>query len=1172
VSVDLQGATLEEGLDHITAQTDLEVAYLREAVSTNWNVTMDENAIAAREALKRILNGNNLRLVTAAERQLVLVEGSFATGERNSSTSQEPIDNTEKIEIQGLESIEKGEQQEGTVAGTVTAARSGAPLPGVNVIIAGTQMGAATGPQGEYRITDVEAGSYTLRASFVGYRNQVRRDVQVQANQTTTVNFQLQESAADLDEVVVTGYSEQRRADLTGSVQVVETEDLEQLPGGQISEKLQGNAAGVSVISSGQPGQEPQVRIRGINTFGNNTPLYVVDGISTQSISNLNPNDIESIQVLKDASAASIYGARASNGVVIIETKQGEGDLSVQLNSTVGISQQPDEDPWDITGPRNRAELEQLAQCNANRNNPNFSGPSHPQYDFPNGCSGDVVLPEYILPAGAEQVDESSYFLNPEYTDPSQLANFTQIVPANREGTRWFDEIMRTGVTTNTDLTVSGGSEDGSYLLSAGYRNEEGTLRRTFLERYSFRVNTTYNVTDNIRIGENLSYTAEENFLSDELVEGSAIGMAMRARPIIPVRDIRGNFAGTAGGGLGNANNPVAQRSRTRNNENLDKRLFGNIFGEVTFLEGLMFRTRVGGAVEAGYNETFSFPQYENANNSTTNSVTETTFNNLDWTWTNTLNYSTTFGENHNVSALAGVEWKQDIDRFEFGSVRGFFSFEEAFVDLGNGTEGRQLDSGKTVVWLASQFGKVDYNYDNTYFAGASIRRDGSSRFLNNRYGVFPSGSVGWRVTNESFMRGVFPWLTDLKFRASYGILGNQLNVAPNNAFTLFSSDPFGYNFAGDNSSMAQGFAPSRIGNPDAQWEEQTNVNVGIDFSVLGGQLEATIDYYRKDIEDLLFNPELLAPAGQAAAPFVNIASMENSGIDASARTEFDVGEVQVSGSVNITSYNNEITKVSDAANSFSSESRRFNAQNIVRNQVGQETSSYYGFRVVGFFNEDDFDSDGNLVDGVPAQTDAAPGRFRYADINGDGEITPDDRTFLGSPNPNFTSGLNLSLQYSNWSLRMSFYGSQGADVWNQTKWWTDFRSGGFAGAASEEALEDSWKPGADNSDATIPIQEIQRTVSTNQVPNSYFVEDADYIRVRNLQLGYTLPSSLVQQIGAEQVRLYVQGANLFTFTNYSNPEPEIGGSDAQDATSFGIDEGAYPTPREYRFGVNLSF
>ena len=347
---------------------------------------------------------------------------------------------------------------------------------------------------------------------------------------------------------------------------------------------------------------------------------------------------------------------------------------------------------------------------------------------------------------------------------------------------------------------------------------------------------------------------------------------------------------------------------------------------------------------------------------------------------------------------------------------------------------------------------------------------------------------------------------------------------------------------------------------------------------MLDGQLEATVDYYQKNIDGLLFNPELPAPAGQAAAPFVNIASMENSGIDASVRAQVEIGDLQIDGSINVTSYNNTITKVSDAANSFSEESRRFNAQNIVRNEVGHEASSFYGFQVIGFWSSEEEVQNANQeaqqATGDPEavyQTDAAPGRFRYKDVNGDGQITPDDRTFLGSPNPNFTSGLNLNIQYNGWNLSMSLYGSQGGDVWNQVKWWTDFRSG-FAGAKSVEALEESWKPGQDNSGATVPIQETQRTASTNQVPNSYFVEDADYLRVRNVQLGYTLPSRLVQQVGAQRVRLYVQGSNLFTFTNYSNPEPEIGGSDATDATSFGIDEGAYPTPRQYRVGVDLTF
>ncbi|MFB6231748.1 MAG: SusC/RagA family TonB-linked outer membrane protein, partial [Salinibacter sp.] len=521
------------------------------------------------------------------------------------------------------------------VSGTVTGSTDGKPLPGVNVQVVGAQTGTVTSSDGQYELT-VQNEDATLQFSFVGYQTRT-----IDINGRSTINVTMEPETLTGEELVVVGYSEERRADLTGSVQVVDTEELQQLPGGQLTDKLQGNAAGVSVISSGQPGQDPQIRIRGINTFGNNTPLFVVDGVTTQSINNLNPENVESIQVLKDASSASVYGARAANGVVIIETKQGEGDLSISFNSSVGMSRQPNEsNPWNMVDPKGRAKLKLLAACNSNQGVSNFT-PSDPQYTFPDGCGqypngslGSVELPNYILPAGADEANPEDYFVVPEYSGDLSPADFTQIVRANKSGTDWFDAINRTGMTTNTNLTASGGSENGSYLLGLGYRKEEGTVKKTFLERFSLRVNTTYNITDNIRVGENLSYTAEENFLTNELNEGSAIGMAMRMRPIIPVRDIKGNFAGTRGNGLGNAENPVAYRARTRNDENLSKRLFGNVFAEVSFLENFRFKSLVGGAIESRYSQTFQFPTYENSENNSINAHTEQAWNNYDWTWT----------------------------------------------------------------------------------------------------------------------------------------------------------------------------------------------------------------------------------------------------------------------------------------------------------------------------------------------------------------------------------------------------------------------------------------------------------------------------------------------------------------------------------------------------------
>jgi TonB-linked SusC/RagA family outer membrane protein len=1025
--------------------------------------------------------------------------------------------------------------------------------------VIGTQIGTATDVNGQYSL-DVPSEDATLQFSFVGYSTQ-----QIPVQGRSTINVALEPATLTGTEVVVVGYSTQQRRDLTGSVEVVDTEDLARISEAQISDQLQGMASGVNVISSGQPGRDPQIRIRGINTFGDNSPLYVVDGVTTQSINDLNPNDIESIQVLKDASAASIYGARASNGVVIIETKQGAGDLTVQLNTYAGVSKQPDEtNPWNMLDPQGRAELEWLAFRNSGLT------PSDPQY----GEGSEPVLPDFILPTGAMEgdpgTDPSEYFVNPFYTDPAQLQEFNQIVRANKDGTDWFNEIMRTAPMVKSDLTVSGGSQQGSYLFSAGYVNQEGTLLRTGLERYSLRANTTFNVNDHIRIGENLSYTIEENLLASELTEGGSLGMAMRARPIVPVRDIMGNWAGSAGGGLGNPSNPVAIAERTRNNQTSDKRLFGNVFAEVSFLNDFIFRTTFGGSINSGYVSTFAFPTYENSENNSRNALSETAWNNYDWTLSNTLNYNTTFSQNHNVTVLAGAEWLKTKNRFETGGVESFFSFDPNFVNLANGAGTKTVNSGVTVTSLVSQFGKIDYNYAGRYFLSGTLRRDGSSKFLSDRYGFFPAASAGWRISEEPFMEDVLPWLTDLKFRVGWGVMGNQLNVTANNAYTLFGSRNFAYDITGSNSNTALGFVASQIGAPGAQWERDEALNIGVDIAVLSGQLEATVDYYQKDIEDLLFNPELPATAGRASPPFINVASMRNTGVDASIRGQTDVGGVQISGGLNFTSYNNEITGIAEGFDSFSEESRRFNASNIVRNEVGQEMSSYYGYQIVGFWqNQGEIDEANANAPSGTYQTAAAPGRFRYEDVNGDGQITADDRTFLGSPNPDFTYGINLNFTYSSWDLGMSLFGSQGAQVWNQVKWWTDFFSG-FNGAKARVALEDSWTP--DNPDAEAPIQETERTFSTNQVPNSYFVEDASYLRIQSLQLGYTLPSRWIERLGAQRLRLYVQASNLYTFTGYSNPEPEIGGSSPEDVTSFGIDEGSFPTPRQFLGGVNLTF
>jgi len=1060
--------------------------------------------------------------------------------------------------------------QEGpTVTGTVTDGTTGETLPGVNIQVVGTQVGTTTGAQGTYEIT-VPDEDATLRFSFVGFNTQT-----VDVNGRTSIDVTLEPATLTGDEVVVVGYSEQRRADLTGSVDVADVSDLQELSSAQVTEQLQGQLAGVTVRTSGQPGDEPQINIRGFNTFGNNQPLFVVDGVPTQDISFLSSQDIESLQVLKDAGAASQYGARATNGVVVITTSQGSGDEEVSVNYSASVGYQVPEsgNVYDALSPQEQGELEWVAQRNSGVENP-----SHPIW----GSGEEPDVPEWILPARASDPDTDSYNVNPQYTDPSALGDFNYFIRSNPEGTNWFEEITESALQTNHNLSVGGGGEIGNYYASVGYTNQEGTVTNTSYERYSVRANTEFNITDNFRVGENLAFTVTENLQTGTLQEGQALGMAYRQHTIIPVRDIRGNFAGTIAPGLGNAENPVAYRERARTDDDEDRRLFGNVFMELDFLEDFTARTSFGADINSGYFKFFTFPQYENSENSTTNAYGEQVYNNRSWTWSNQVTYDNTFGDGHNVSGLVAAEAVQNTGRFDEVSRQGYFSFNPNFTQLATGSGTPTINgSDRSENQLLSLIGNVDYDYEGTYLLSLTLRRDGSSRFLENQWGTFPAVTAGVRVSSLGPFQDV-DWLTDLKVRGGYGVMGNQLNVDPNNAYTLFGGTIQNsyYPIDGSNSNPQQGFRRVRIGNPEAQWERNEDVNVGLDFAIFDGQLEGTFDFYQKNIEDLLFDPALPATAGAAAPPSRNVATMRNRGVDLSLRgAQSFSDDVELSGRLTLTTYNNEIQSIAEGVEQFSLDNRRFGVP-IIRNEAGHPISSFYGYRVEGFWqNEQEIQQANDQAPDGQFMQDAAPGRFRYEDTNGDGQITPEDRVHLGNPHPDFSYGLNLNFTYHSLSVSMQLYGEQGKEIWNQTRWWTDFR-GSFNGMKSQTALYDSWQEEGDTmDDVSAPIQETGYFgFATGGVPNSYFVEDGSYLRMRSLRVGYTLPSALMGTVGLESLRLYGQVENVFTITGYSGVDPDIGATQSAEnsggagTTNFGIDGGSYPRPRTFTMGVNLSF
>ncbi|HEX8676702.1 MAG TPA: SusC/RagA family TonB-linked outer membrane protein, partial [Segetibacter sp.] len=755
------------------------------------------------------------------------------------------------------------------------------------------------------------------------------------------------------------------------------------------------------------------------------------------------------------------------------------------------------------------------------------------------------------------------------------IQGFYRITRANKAGTDWFHEIFSPAPTMSHNVNVSGGNEKAKYLFSMNYFNQQGTLSYTYLKRYTLRANSQFNVNNHIRIGENIAYSLTDNPRVTTLSEGSPIGFARRMEPIIPVYDIMGNFAGGYGGLLGVAVNPVAMLERTKNNKGLGNRLFGNVYAEVDVINNLTLRTSFGGSISSGNSNSFAYPTYEGSENVTSNGYTASAYSNYNWTWTNTLQYKKVFNDIHNLTLIAGTESYKNSGSTLGGTTFGYFSFDPNFTNLSTGSGTQTSYSSKYADALFSYIGRLDYSFKAKYLLGVTIRRDGSSRFLNKQYGWFPSVSAAWRISQESFMQGEgLKWIDDLKIRAAYGIMGNQLNVDPANGFTTYGSNRqlSSYDITGSGNSLVEGFLKNRIGNPDAKWEENINSNIGIDATLFKGKLNLTVDYYRKNIKDMLYNPELPGTAGQATVPYVNIAEMENKGVDLSASSFFNVTkDLKLDATLNFTSFNNKILNISNTASYFDLDSRRFNGSAIVRNAVGHSVGQFYGYQIEGFWDSEEEIDQANAKVITPEnpnavyQTDVAVGRFRYTDINGDGRITAADRTFLGNPNPDFSYGLNLGLNYKNFDFGIFLFGVYGNDIWNNVLWWTDFYSS-FQAAKSHTALYNSWTP--TNHNAIAPIQELTGSFSTANVPNSYFVKKGSYLRAKNTQIGYTFSSELLEQAKIDRLRVYIQAANLFTITKYKGLDPEVSGT----TTDFGVDEGTYPSQRQFLIGVNLTF
>jgi TonB-linked SusC/RagA family outer membrane protein len=1027
------------------------------------------------------------------------------------------------------------------------------PVVGATVRVKGTTTGTQTDVNGQFTL-NVSPGN-VLQVSYLGYTPQ-----EVTVGSNTNITVTLQASNNTLNEVVVTGYTSQRKKDISGSVATVNVADAIKVPASNSEQLLQGQAAGVTATTQGSPGAGAQITIRGISNFGDASPLIVIDGTQGGSLANINPNDIESISVLKDAGATAIYGVAGGNGVVLVTTKKGKQGKSVFTYDAYYATTRPvGGNPFNVLNAKDYLALVKKVDPS---NGLFLPGGGIADYGVQGNFNGTSVKGQFA--SGAPQVDAARYKL-----DANNPANDYLIQKYdNNIGTDWFHAVFKPASTQSHTFTASGANDKNSYYLSAGYLDQKGTLINTYFKRAQTRINTTFNIKDHFRVGENatlfyiLSPNGQGSIPSGNQNEGNAISEIYRIEPQIPIYDIKGNYAGTYAGPtqLGNATNPVAIQERQKYNQQKNWNIEGTVFAEADFLTHFTVRTAFSGVARNSYNTAIGYRPYDSGEgHGGNNSFNEYARYENFYNWSNTLNYNQVFGK-HNVKFLAGYEQRQYSSRDLNVTVNNLPSLDPSFVTISNGTAvTAPASTNYQPTALQSLFGRLDYIYNDRYILGATLRRDASSKFApGQRVGYFPSVSLAWRITQENFLKSV-SWLNDLKLRGSYGESGFQGNVGGANASTLFGLDKGSsfYPIDGAINSSQQGFFNSSIGNTRTTWEIDKIINFGFDASLFN-KLDVTAEYYVKKSSQLLFNVALPATTGGASAPYVNLGEVQNKGIDIALNYRDKIGsDLGFNVGINFTSFKSNINS---APFSFDQVGSRIG--NIVRQTVGQPVGSFFGYDVIGYF------ASAADIAASPTQADAAPGRFKYRDVNGDGKISDADRTYFGKGSPDFTYGLNLGLNYKGFDFSAVFYGSQGNDNFNYIKYWTNFYSS-LTGNKGNDLLFNSWSP--TNLNPKAPIAEASSTFSSAGVVNSYYLENGSFLKMRVAQLGYTFGNGL-KKIGVDKLNVYIQGTNLFTITKYSGIDPELQAA-PNTGNNPGIDFGNYPNnERKFILGARLTF
>jgi TonB-dependent starch-binding outer membrane protein SusC len=1034
--------------------------------------------------------------------------------------------------------------QQKQVTGTIKDA-AGNPLVGVNIVEKGTLNGAISDVNGKFSLT-VASPSSMVMFSFVGYTTQ-----EVAVGNQTTIDIVLVESMSTLEEIVVVGYSTQTRKSLTGAVTTVNSAALSKETTANAITRLQGKAAGVNIMNAKAPGGGATISIRGLGTINNNTPLFVIDGVPTKSsMSEINPDEIETLTVLKDASSAAIYGARGANGVILITTKRGaSGKAKVSFSARYG--QSSFSNYYDLLNTQEYGEMLWLEAKNQG------VAPSNILY----GTGSTPTIPDYVVPAGKMEGDPLT---DPALYNHTPGSGFYNITKANKTGTDWYDAILQPGIMSEYNLSLTGGSDKGTYAFTAGYYTEKGVVKYTGFDRYSLRSNSDAKITNWLTIGESLGLTYSVGHGNrSEYGEGIPISQAYRMQPIIPVYDIAGNFAGTKATGTGNGENALAVLYRDRDDISHNLRGIGNAYAEFQLMKGLRFKTLFGFDYRP-YDSKDIFRQNPEFQESKPSDIlTMSSGQTLQYNWANTLNFTRVIATDHTLNILLGTEAVSSQSTDISASRSTYFSDDANYMYLNSGEKDQANSGGGSEVKWMSYFGRLNYDYKGKYLIEGTIRRDGSSRFgENSRWGTFPAFSGGWRLSEENFMSSTKNIIDNLKLRAGWGLSGND-EVGNYNGFSTFSANAANgsYSINGSPTSSAAGFYASALGNPDAKWETTQTTNIGIDVALLKNTLTMTLDVWQRKTKDMLFAQAIPQVAGNASAPSINIGDMDNKGYDLNLNYQNKAlnGDLTYNLGLTLSHYKNEIVKISSKETEFISGSA-FREMVYTRAQMGTAYPEFFGLIVDGYFQSQ-------------AEADAYPkeyggtyniaGHFKFRDVNGDGVVNDNDRTYIGSPHPKFTAGLNADVAYKGLSLSAFFYSSYGNDIANFVSRWTDYSQ--FTGNRSKDRLYKSWGSPylANPADAVLPLADLS-TVS--QYPSTAFIEDGSFLRLKTLQLGYTLPKQISQKLNMNRLEFYIQGTNLFTITNYKGLDPEL----SRGGINMGIDDGQWPTSRQFVIGLRL--